>query len=374
MGRLRAALKKEFLQFSRDWMLIGLILFIYTIDVVICAYALSFDVRNLSVAVLDYDRTQLSRQLIERFAATEYFGRVFPVVDSAGIDRSLDRGEADLGLVVPPDFSRRALAGEPAEVQVLLSGINSNTANAARGYVNVITQRFSFDLLRSQAAAGGQVPTLPEVTALTRMWYNPELQFRYFMVISMIVIAALMVGIVTTAAGFVREKESGTAEQLIMTPLRRHEIVIAKMAPPFTIGMLALAPSIAIALAFGVPVRGSLTLFLLASAVTLIVCMAIGVFISTFAANLQQALLIAFFVLFPLMFLSGTITPMEGMPVAMQYLSLASPIRYYMQIALGIFLKGIGWSLLWPQFLAMLAIGLGLLAWSLLRLKKRLYA
>jgi ABC-2 type transport system permease protein len=374
MGRLKAALKKEFLQFLRDRMLIILILWTYTVEVIVCTVALSFDVRNLTLALHDQDRTQLSRELAERFTATEYFGRMLPVSSPAEIDRLLDRGEADLALVVPPDFSRRALAGEPAEVQVVLSGVNSNTANTARGYANVIIERFSHDLLRSHAAAHGYPPMLPEIAPQTRIWYNPELRFQHFMVISMIVTAALLVGVITTAAGLVREKESGTAEQLMVTPLRRHEIVIAKMAPPLAIGLIALAPSIAIALAFGVPIRGSVTLFVLASAVTLVVCMAVGMFISTFAANLQQALLISFFLLFPVMFLSGTVVPVESMPQALQIISLASPLRYYMEIALGIFLKGVGWSVLWPQFLALLAIGTALTVWGLLRLKRRLYA
>lgn len=373
MGRLKAALKKEFLQFLRDRMLIILILWTYTIEVVMCTLALSFDVRNLTLALYDQDRTQLSRELAERFTATEYFGRLRPASSPREIDGLLDRGEADLALVVPPDFARRALAGEPVEVQVLLSGVNSNTANAARGYANVIIERFAHNLLRSHATAHGYEPRLPEVTAQTRIWYNPELRFQHFMIISMIVIAALMVGIITTAAGLVREKESGTAEQLMVTPLRAHEIVIAKMAPPLAVGLLALAPSIAIAFAFGVPLRGSLALFVLASAVTLVVCMAIGMFISTFAVNLQQALLISFFVLFPVMFLSGTVVPVESMPRALQYISLASPVRYYMEISLGIFLKGVGWSVLWPQFLALLAIGSGLAGWGLRRMKKRLY-
>lgn len=374
MGRLKAALKKEFLQFLRDRMLIILILWTYTVEVIVCTVALSFDVRNLTLALHDQDRTQLSRELAERFTATEYFGRMLPVSSPAEIDRLLDRGEADLALVVPPDFSRRALAGEPAEVQVVLSGVNSNTANTARGYANVIIERFSHDLLRSHAAAHGYPPMLPEIAPQTRIWYNPELRFQHFMVISMIVTAALLVGVITTAAGLVREKESGTAEQLMVTPLRRHEIVVAKMAPPLAIGLIALAPSIAIALAFGVPIRGSVTLFVLASAVTLVVCMSVGMFISTFAANLQQALLISFFLLFPVMFLSGTVVPVESMPQALQVISLASPLRYYMEIALGIFLKGVGWSVLWPQFLALLAIGTALAAWGLLRLKHRLYA
>ena len=374
MRRLLAAVRKEFLQFSRDWLLLGLILFIYTGDVMLCTYALSFDVRNLKLAVYDQDRSQLSRKLVERFTATDYFGRLLPVESLGEVDRLIDGGKADLALIVPPRFAELAAEGRPATVQVLLSGVNSNTANAARGYASTILEGFSHDLLREAAATQGALPRLPNVAPSMRIWYNPQLQFRFFMVIGMIVSAGLMVGIITTAASMVREKETGTIEQLMVTPLRRHEVVLAKMAPPFAVGMLSLIPSLGIALWFGVPVEGSLSLFFLASAVALLASMAIGIFVSTFAHNLQQGLLISFFVLFPLMFLSGTIVPLESMPLLMRWLSFVSPLRYHMEIALGIFLKGVGWSVLWPQFLGLVAIGALLLGWSLVRLRRHLYA
>lgn len=374
MRRLGAATRKEFRQFSRDWLLLALIAYIYTADVMLCTYALSFEVRHLSLAVYDQDRTPLSRELLERFSATEYFGRLIPVSGTDAIDRLLDAGGADLALVIPPDFSRLAMAGRTAHVQLIVSGTNANTANAARGYAGIIMQSFARELLLGRSAALGLVPDLPRVQPEIRIWYNPELQFRLFMAISMLVVAALMVGVITSAAGLVREKETGTAEQLMVTPLRRHEIVIAKMAPPFAVGMIALLPGLAIARWFGVPVNGSLSLFFAASAATLFVCMAVGTFIATFATNLQQALLISFFVLFPVMFLSGTIVPVETMPPALQYLSLASPIRYYMEIALGTLLKGTGWAVLWPKLAVLAAMGAVLLAWSLHRLRRRLYA
>lgn len=200
-------------------------------------------------------------------------------------------------------------------MQLLLSGANSNMANAVRGYATTIVDTFADELLRA-----------------------------------------------------------APIEQLMVTPLGRHEIVFAKIAPPFVLGMVSLLPSIGIALWFGVPLRGSLGLFFLASALALVAFMGTGIFISTFAANLQQALLISFFVLFPLMFLSGTIVPVESMPPAMQYLSYLSPIRYDMEIALGILLKGVGWTMLWAQFLALTAIAAALFAWSIRRLERHLLA
>jgi len=372
--RFRAAIKKEFMQFLRDRMVVALILYLHTAEVMLCAYALSFDVQNLRLAVLDRERSQLSGQLVRRFTVTPYFGTLEMLASRAEADRALDAGRADLVLVIPPDFTAAAVEGRGQSVQILLSGVNSNTASAARGYAQAIVERFAHDLLGRRLAAQGFQGSLPEVALQPRIWYNPELRFRYFMVISMIVAATLLVGVVTSAASMVREKETGTAEQLMITPLRRDEVVLAKMLPPFAVGMAAALPSLGIIWWFGLPFRGSIALFLFASALALLVCLVIGIIISTFARTLQQALLIAFFVLFPLMFLSGTIVPIDTMPAAMQYLSLLSPIRYYMEIALGVVLKGVGVGILWPQFLGLAAIGGALVALGLPRLRNRLYA
>ena len=373
MGRVWAAIRKELLQFSRDWMLLALIAFIYTADVVICTYALSFEVKHLKLVVYDQDQSQLSRNLLERFTVTDYFGQLFPVSNRKEIDRLLDEGKADMALLIPPGFSGNVARRAPTEVQIILSGVNSNTASAARGYANIIIEGFSRQMIKESLSKQGSVAKIPEIISSIRIWYNPELRFRYFMVISMIVVAGLMIGVITTCASLVREKESGTIEQLMVTPLRQYEVVLAKAVPTFVTGMVMLLPSLGVAALFGVPMEGSFSLFFLASAIFLLAAMAIGFFISTFARNLQQALLISFFVLFPLMFLSGTIVPVESMPLAMQYLSLLSPVRYYIEIALGVLLKGVGWTLLWPKLLALAAYAAVLLYWSLRRLRRRMY-
>ncbi len=373
MSRVWAAVRKEMLQFLRDWMLLALIVFIYTADVVMCTYALSFEVKHLKFAVYDQDQTQFSRSLIEKFTATEYFGKLYPVTHRKEIDQLLDKGTVDLALVIPPDFTQNASRGLQSSVQVLLSGANSNTANAARGYANIIIEGFSRNWMQQSAAAQGLQISYPEITPSMRIWYNPELRFRYFMVISMIVVAGLMVGVITTCASLVREKETGTIEQLMVTPLSQGEVVFAKSVPTFVTGMFMLVPSLIVAYGFGVPMKGSLILFFIASAIFLAAAIAIGFFISTFARNLQQALLISFFVLFPLMFLSGTIVPVESMPLAMQYFSLLSPVRYYIEIALGVLLKGIGWTPLWPKLLILWLYAAILLYWSLNRLRRQLF-
>jgi ABC-2 type transport system permease protein len=374
MGRLAAAVRKEVRQFLRDRLVVALIVFLYTAEIALCTLALSFDVRNLKLAIYDADRSQVSARLVDRFTATEYFGELLPAQSLADIERMLDAGRADLALVIPPHFAAGVAAGREAQVQVLLSGINSNTANAARGYATAIIGGFTRELMLAQAARQGATPALPGVKPEVRIWYNPQLEFKHFMALTMVVTAGLAAGIITAAAGLVREKESGTIEQLVVTPLRARELILAKAVPPFAIGMLALAPGLLVARGFGVPLSGSIALFVLASALALAAFLAIGFFIGTLAQTLQQALLLTFFVLFPLMFLSGTIVPLESTPFAMRALSYLSPVRYYMEVALGILLKGVGLKVLWPQFGALSATAALLGAWSTSRLKRYLYA
>lgn len=373
MKRLAAAVRKEFLQFLRDRMLLVLIFFIYTADVIMCTSALSFDVRNLQLAVHDGDRTPLSASLVERFTASGYFAAPMVVASPREVDRLLDSGQADAALLVPEGFARDIAGGQAPSVQVLLSGTNSNTASAARGYAVSIVGSFAREILLQHAARHGIATELPGVRAQTRIWYNPQLEFRHFMALSMVVVAGVLVGVITAAAGLVREKESGTIEQLVVTPLRSHELIVAKAVPPFLVGMVALLPSLLIARAFGVPMAGSVALFFAASGIALTAFLAIGFFIGTLAENLQQALLLSFLVLFPLMFLSGTTVPVESMPALMRWISFLSPVRHYMEIGLGVLMKGVGLQVLWPQFVVLAGSTAFLGTWSVLRLKRKLY-
>ncbi|MEW6143527.1 MAG: ABC transporter permease [Thermodesulfobacteriota bacterium] len=374
MNRVLAAIKKEFLQFSRDKMLILLILFTYSAEIVLCTYALDFDVSNLRMVVYDQDKSQTSQILIERFISSEYFGKTFFVVDENEVNRLLDKGEADIGIIIPQDFSESISEGRTADIQAVFSGTNSNTANIARNYAISIINGFSLDEFVEFAGMKGlSITNIPNIEPEIRIWYNSELEFRYFMAISMIVVAGILIGIVHIAATMVREKESGTIDQLIVTPLRKYEIILSKVVPTMTVGLLALIPSLLIAIWFRVPIRGSVPLFFFTSAIALFSSMGIGAYISTVSSNLQQALLIAFFVLFPLMFLSGTLVPIESMPASLQYLSYLSPVRYYMEITLGIFLKGNGLTILWPKLISLFAFGVILFSFSLYRLGKKMY-
>ena len=364
--RLAALLRKELTQFLRDSTMLLLVLYLHTVEVVMCTVALSFDVSNLPTVLADFDRSAESRLLTERFRSSGYFNIEHATVRDGEVARLLDGGEALAAIVIPPEFSRRLATGAPVAVQLLLDGANANTASVAQGYARRIVQNYAME--RSQVLTAAP----PPIDYRPRVWYNSELRYSYFMVLSMIALAGMLVGVIVSAASIVREKESGTIEQMMVTPIRPAEMIAAKMLPTLLVGLVALLPSLLIAAWFGVPMRGSLILFFLFSAVFLLSSMGIGILIATFTETLQQALLTSFFALFPVLFLSGTLVPVESMPLGVQYLAQLSPLTHYMDALLGIFLKGVGLEVLWPQAAALAGIGAVLLGGSIVRFRKHM--
>lgn len=348
--RLAGLLVKEAIQFLHDRVMMILILWLYTVEVVICTLALSFEVAHLPFVIVDLDRTPASRALVERFSATETFVPVGHLASAAEAEQWMQEGRARLTLVVPEGFQRDLARGDKTSIQVLLDGTNSNVAAQARTYAIEIAGRFRYSPIASSIPGNG-------VTPMVRVWYNPDQTYTSFMVLSMVALAALMVGVIHPAATIVREKETGTIEQLRVTPIRPGELLAAKTLPTLVMGLLSVFPSLLIVWWFDVPLRGSLALFLALTAVFLLSAISIGVMIAVITRTLQQALLLSFFGLFPVMFMSGTLAPIESMPDALQIVSLASPLRHYMDVILGIFLKGSGFAELWPQTLALIGIG-----------------
>jgi ABC-2 type transport system permease protein len=353
--RLAGLVRKEMLQLLRDRVVLALILWLYTLEVVICALALSFEAEGIPLAVVDLDRTPSSRALIESFLITDSFAHVGHAASTGEAERWLQGGVAQVALVVPEGFQRELARGETPSLQVLLDGTSSNVAAQARSHALAIVARFPTNAAAPTRAGGMVSPVL-------RTWYDPGQTYSSFTVLSMIAVAALMVGVIYPAASIVREKEVGTIEQLRVTPIGTAELFVAKTFPMLAIGLLAVFPSLLITALFGVPLRGSLMLFLALTALFLVSAVGIGVVIAAISRTLLQALLLAFFGLFPIMFLSGTVVPVESMPEALQTLSLLSPLRHYMDVILAIFLKGAGLPELWPQALALLAIGAPLFA------------
>ncbi|MGE6608582.1 ABC transporter permease [Halomonas sp. NPDC076908] len=361
--RLSSLLHKELIQFFRDPVVLFLIFWLYTIEVVICAYALGMEMRDLPLAVVDANESPASRRLIDDFVAGGNFRLVAHLRDVAAAEPYLERGEAQAVLVIPANFEHELYRGGGQALQFLVDGSNANTAAVARGYALQTVEVFR---MHRGTLDERQLAT---VAAQLRTWYNPDQTNVSFTVLAMIALAGLMIGVVHPAASIVREKEVGTIEQLMVTPIRRGELFIAKTVPTLLIGLIALFPSLALVGWFGVPVRGSLPLFFALTALFLLSAIGLGVLVAAISRTLQQALLLAFFGLFPLMFLSGTMVPVENMPNLLQQLSLASPLRHYLDITLGIFLKGAGMEILWPHALALVAIGmpLYLVAWLIFR-------
>jgi ABC-2 type transport system permease protein len=352
MGRrFLSLLVKETIQFSRDRAMLCLILFLYTVEVVMCTVALTFDVKHVALAVIDQDQSVRSRELVERFTVVEEFRAVGWPATEAQAGQWLQSGRAVVALVIPRGFAERIARGEAAPIQVLLDGTNSNTAAIARGYALRIFAEFES---ASAIRAGHRVHA---VEPQLRIWYNQSLSFASFMVLSMIALASMMVGVIQPAASIVREKESGTIEQLMVTPISVAELFVAKTLPTLVMCLLAIFPSLLVAHAFDVPMRGSLVTLMTLTAAFLVSAISLGVLIASVTRTLQQALLVSFFGLFPMLFLSGTMVPVESMPRPLQIASLVSPLRHYMEVILGVFLKGAGLADLWPQALALLGIG-----------------
>lgn len=373
MGPLTALIRKEFAQFLRNKPLIILVIWTIALEIAICAYSITYDVTHLRLAVRDLDGSPAGRELIARFGQTESFDVRYSPRSSRRLDDLLESGQATVGLVIPPDFSRQFGQGLPASVQLLLDGSNSNSALIALGYADRIVRRYSGELERDRLRAVlGEPGSFPAVRSQRRAWYNPALRSVDFEAVSMLTLAVMMIAVILPAAGMAWEKEAGTMEQLLVMPFRPWELMLAKVVPTFVVSLVSLGLALWVPWWFQVPIRGSLLLFFALSALFLFSSLGLGLFLGTLAENLQQALLLGFFSLFPILVISGVVVPVESMPRPIQLLSLLSPLRYYLEIGLGIFLKGVGLETLWPQALAMGSLGVAVFAVGIWRFRTRL--
>jgi ABC-2 type transport system permease protein len=363
------AVQKEFRQIGRDPVLLVLILWLYTVEGAMCASSLSFDLRNEPIGVLDLDRSRSSWRLADQLDRTASFAvRLRPSAEGEAREL-IEQGETRLILVIPRGYEERLARTGQSEVQFLVDGSNSIMALTALGQARRVLARSWREILR---ATGVSLVEMPVIENRVRVWYNPELRFAFEVVLNMIAIAAFMVAVIIPAALIVKEKESGTIEQVLVTPMTAGELMAAKTIPMFVLGLLALGPAVLMARLFGVPLRGNPGTLLVMSGALLVAATGTGVLIAALVRTTQQALLAAFFALFPVLFLSGTITPVESMPRVFRALSLVSPLRYYAESLPAIFLKGAGLGVLWPKLLVMLGVGGVLFGLSALLFRRRL--
>jgi ABC-2 type transport system permease protein len=366
---IRALMFKEFRQIRRDRRTLTILLFVPAFFLLIYGYALSFDIRNIPLAVLDNDRSSASREVISAFVNSGYFNLVAEVLDDAEIDRLLDKGTARAVLVIPPRFARDATTGRATSLQLLIDGDNANTATTVVGYgrglVSAISARYEVEA-RLGSAAG------PLLTVEPRVWYNPELRSTLFLVPGLIAYIAMLTAVVSTALSIVREKELGTMEQIRMSPLGPLAYVIGKTVPYFLVSLAsAMAIVGAAMLLFDVPMRGSWVSLVLSVSLFLVGALALGVLISTLAETQQVAFQIAVLTSYmPTLMLSGFIFPISSMPTALQVVTYAVPARYFLTILRGIVLKGVGLLQFWQDLAALMVFATVMLALSSLRLKR----
>jgi ABC-2 type transport system permease protein len=375
--RLLSLIRKEFIQTFRDIPIVILVVYVFA-EILLCGWAITMEVRHIPTAVLDRDNSPASRALIEQFQQSSNFHLDFYPSDEANVEDLLDSGQAMLGIVIPPGLGRDLAAGRPTSVQVLVDGTQSSPALLSLGYVNEIVRRYSSEieiarLSRSDASRNGVASIINSV----RAWYLPELRYIHFGMVSMVTLAVVMLGIRLASAAIVREKESGTLEQLMVTPIQPWELILAKVIPMTVLEVGGLVLGILLSFfVFGVAPHGNpsitLLLFIALSTLAFLATVGIGIWIATYTRNQMQALLLTFFILFPMMFLSGTITPVTAMPVWLQWLSFLSPMRHYLSLALGIFLKGLGLDVVWPHVAALTGFTILILWISLRRFRRSL--
>jgi ABC-2 type transport system permease protein len=361
--RIKHMLIKEFIQVFRDPRMRTVIFVIPLIQTLIIGYAVTTDVRNVPTAVVDQDHTTSSRQLIERFVGSGYFR----VVARVGSDREasdlIDRGEVVTVLRILPGFEGDLRAGRTARLQVILDGTDSNTAGIVMSYVSRIAGDFSQQVLIQRFEdrfGGGRAPGRVELR--TRAWFNENLESRNFYVPGVIVTVVSVVTMLLTSMAVVREKEIGTMEQVMVTPIRPLEFILGKTVPFALIALVDVVLVTAVgAFWFEVPIRGSLAVLLLGTALYILTMLGTGLLISTVSQTQQQAMMTTFFYFFPAMLLSGFAFPIANMPRVVQWATYLDPLRYYLVIIRAIFLKGVGLEVLWPQMLALAAMGVATL-------------
>ncbi len=369
--RLRTLITKEFIQIRRDRRMLPILVIMPVLQLVILGYAVSSDIKHLGTVVCDLDRTPQSRALLDRFATSGYFDIRYSVSDDRQIKPLVDAGKARVGLVIPPRFAAGLARQETATIQLLLDGTDSNTATVAQGYVTQIVNAEATRILVERFGPKALAPTAVE--PIVRVWFNPDLKSVNFMVPGVVALILTIVTMTMTATAIVKEKERGTIEQLIVSPIRPVQLMLGKAIPFIIIGYADILLVILVGLLwFRVPIAGSLALLLCLSGLFIMTTLGLGLLISTVSQTQQQAMMLGFFANPPFMLLSGFIFPIASMPEPMQYLTYLIPLRYFLVIIRGIFLKGVGLDVLWPQAAALCGFGIAVLTVSALRFQKRL--
>jgi ABC-2 type transport system permease protein len=375
LGRLRHMLIKEFIQVLRDKRTRFVLIVPPMMQMLIFGYAANLEIKHVPTAIVDYDNTQVSRDFISRFAASHYFQVRATPADRKQIPLLIDRGDVTLAIQINEGFARLLGKGQTAPIQVIVDASSSNTALIGLGYVNQVATNFAleFQTARLQRNAPMLLSGIPRILLDRRPWYNVDISDRWFFIPGVIGNLMLMIVVNLTAFSVVREREIGTLEQIMVTPIRRVEFILGKTVPFFLIGLFdAILISAFGTLWFGVPLRGSIGVLALGTVLFLMCVLAIGLFISTVSRTQQQAMVTAFFFIMPAILFSGFGSPISSMPEAMQWLTYLNPLRYFQEVLRSVYLKGGGLAALWQEMAAMGLLSVIMLTISVLRFQKSL--
>ena len=372
--RLRSLIRKEFIQIARDPRTLAIMFVMPTVMLFLLGYAATNDVRNVALAVFDQSRSAASRDLLAAYRAADYFRLAYDVDSVDEMKSLIDSGQVKTGLIIPPDYAERLARGETAEVAFVIDGSDPTLAGTALSAATLIGQAKSTAVLRAALESrGASGAVTPPIEVRTQVWYNPDLVSAYFMIPGLIGVILQYLAVILTSTAIVRERERGTIEQLIITPIRAWELMVGKVTPYVLIAFFDLIEVLVIgAVWFQMPINGDLGLLLATSAIFLTSALGIGLLISTIARTQFEAMLTAVFLQLPAIFLSGFFFPIAAMPPFLQAISYLIPLRYYLIIVRAILVKGVGLSAILPEVLALAVFGIVVMVIAVRRFRKRL--
>ena len=366
---IRYIMRKEFIQTFRDKRMILPLFIAPVIQLILFGFAATTDVKNISLGILDYDKSQKSRALVSQFLNTEAFRPDLDIASIEQIENQVQKGQIKVAVVIPSNFGRDLQGGRSPSLQIILDGTDANSATIVLSYIAKLLSHHSENIVTE--ILGRNVSVL--LKSQERIWYNPDLKSSIYMVPGVICLILLLTTLLLTSMAITKEREMGTLETLIVSPIKPWELIIGKTAPFVLIGLVDIVLIlVAGKIIFGLPIRGSLIFLLGTSFLFILTTLSLGLFISTISRTQQQAMTSALFLLMPAMLLSGIFTPIESMPKVIQYITLFNPLRYFGKAVRGILLKGNGPAILWPEILALFVFGLVALAVSSLRFRKHL--
>ncbi len=375
MKILLRIIKKEFLQFIRDPKMFRIVLIAPVVQLILLGYAANLEVKTIHTAVYNQSKGKTSENLLRELKATGYFRLDYYVNNYDELQELIDKGDVILGLVFDKDFDSNIRINRKANIQAVFDASDGNTATISAGYLQSAITKFNRQISLTAISRAGKTINLPaNINAVTRVWFNPELKTRVFMVPGIMSLLLMIITLTLTSLAIVKEKEIGTFDQLIVTPIKPYQLILGKFIPFVAVGLVVIVIVLtAMAVVFNIVVKGSILFLLVSSLVFVLSTLGLGLFISTLTKTQQQAMMIATFgVMMPMIYLSGFAFPIENMPSVIQYITYLIPLRYFIQIIRGVILKGLGLYDLWIQFVVLIFFGILILFLSSLRFRKKI--